>query len=131
MKKVLSVILSLFYLATASGVGMNLHYCCGMLDKVELSYAVPDSHVACGMESAYQGKDCCKNVHKEFKITQAQNTVSDVAFPAVHAFSAIIPLFPLASAPNFPTIAKGDFLPHAPPFRETEPVYLRNCTFLI
>lgn len=131
MKKVLAVIFSLFYLATASGVGMNLHYCCGMLDKVELSYTMPAGHAACGMESAYIGNDCCKNVHQEFKITQAQNTVSDIAIPAVHTFAAILPSFPLASAPNFPSITKGSFLPHAPPFRETEPVYLKNCSFLI
>ncbi|WP_460432675.1 HYC_CC_PP family protein [Arachidicoccus ginsenosidivorans] len=133
MKKGLATILFLIYLTTVSGVGINLHYCCGHLDKVELSYAAKTfvGHSTCAMHSTYKGKDCCKDVHKQIKITQSQNIVSDMAVPAVSFFAVVLPTFPKVPAPCFSSIAKGSFSPHAPPFRATAPLYLKNCSFLI
>lgn len=132
MKKALATILFFIYLTTVSGVGMNLHYCCGHLDNVVLSYTAKTSaRPSCGMESSYKGKDCCKDVHKQIKITQSQNIVSDMAVPAVSFFAVVLPTFPKVPAPCFSSIAKGSFSPHAPPFRATAPVYLKNCSFLI
>jgi|GEM_PF-1823413 len=133
MKKFLSTILFVIYLTTVSGVGINLHYCCGHLDDVELSYAAKTfaDHSTCAMHAAYKGKDCCKDVHKQLKITQSQNTVPDIAIPAVSFFAVVPPSFPEFPALSFSSISKRSFSPHAPPFRATAPVYLKNCSFLI
>jgi len=134
MKKVLATILSLVYLIATSGIGINLRYCCDKLDKVELSFTGATSlkgDVSCGMQSAYRGKDCCKDVHKQLKITQSQNMVQDISFPAGHSFAIALPCFPQIPDLYLSSIVKGNFSPHAPPFRETNPVYLKNCSFLI
>lgn len=133
MKKVLATILSLIYLVATSGVGMNLRYCCDKLTDVALSFnsETTSGNISCGMESVFKGKNCCKDIHEQLKITQSQNTAQDVSFPPVHLFAALQPCFPQIPRPLFSSIAKGSFSPHGPPFRATNPVYLKNCSFLI
>lgn len=133
MKKVLATILSLIYLTATSGVVMNLHYCCDRLDKVGLSFTSKalNSDVSCGMQSAYKGRNCCKNVHKQLKITKPQNTAPDMSFSGGYSVAVVLPGTPRIPSPYFSSVAKGNFSPHAPPFRETNPVYLKNCSFLI
>ena len=131
MKKILAAILALFYLVNANGVGMNLHYCCGVLDHVELSYAVSTGDAACGMQAVYQGKNCCNNVHKAFRITQAHNTVSDGLYAGTLGQVAVVLPFSQAPLLSFQSIAKGRIFPHAPPLGEALPLYIKHCRFLI
>jgi hypothetical protein len=133
MKRVLAAILSLCYLVAANGVAMNLHYCCGRLDKVAFSYttSISTDYVSGGLRTAYSGNDCCKDVHKQLKVTQSQNTAPDINFPGGHSIVALLPRTSEVPLPYFSSVAKGNFSPHAPPLRETNPVYLKNCSFLI
>lgn len=130
MKKVLAAILSLFYLAAVSGVGMNMHYCCGTLARVEIGFADASGSAVSMIQPAHQDGNCCKDVHKQFKITQPQYAPSDVTVHTGHSFAVLLPY--VSDIPNlfFSSIATGGFSPHSPPFRETA-VYLRNCSFLI
>lgn len=133
MKKALAVILSLFYIVAVSGVGMNLHYCCGNLDKVELSYSNDGvaGNMACNRQEAYTGRNCCREVHKELKITQPQNIASGPALPVVYSTAIALPSFLQVHLPSLYAIAEGSFSPHAPPCQEATLVYLKNCSFLI
>lgn len=134
MKKVLATILFFIYLTATSGMGMNLHYCCDRLDKVEVSFTGKALHAddSCGMQAAYKGKDCCKDVHKQLKITEAQNTAADIMAPSGPLLMVVtLPSFVQIPTPYFSSIAKGSFSPHSPPFRAAVPAYLKNCSFLI
>ncbi|UAY55385.1 HYC_CC_PP family protein [Arachidicoccus terrestris] len=134
MKKVFAVILSFVYFVAIGGVGMNLHYCCGVLDHAEFSYAGTSTagNNSCGMESSFMGKNCCKNVHKQLKIERAQQNASNIAVPAAYSFIAILPDFPEPTPLSFDVgEAKSSFLAHGPPLPNNIPVYLKNCSFLI
>lgn len=133
MKKVLISILSLTYLVATCGVGMNLHYCCDKLAKVDLSFTADpvNTGVSCDMQSVYQGKGCCRDVHKELKITLAQHTGSEVAFVSTLGFTVALPTSSQTLTRDITKVAQERFLPHGPPGSERSPVYLRNCSLLI
>lgn len=130
MKKALAAILALFYLVAVNGVGVNLHYCCGTLDKVEVSFAEASASVPCTMQPGRKDSNCCKDVHKQFKITQPQYAAPDISLRPGYSFAALLPYVPRAPSFLFSSIATGSFSPHSPPFPQTA-VYLRNCSFLI
>lgn len=133
MKKVLAAILSLIYLVTANGIAMNLHYCCGKLDKVAVSYTTGMSadYVSGGQHTAYSGNECCMNVHKQFKITQSHHNESDILFNADHTYTAVLSDRPEIPQLYFSAVAKGNFSPHGPPLLPKDPIYLKHCSFLI
>lgn len=135
MKKVLAFILSLVYLVATNGVGMNLRYCCDKLTDVELSFVAASTPGAttCAMQPVYRGKNCCKDIHEQLKITQSQDLSHDVTIAPIHSFVFVVPRFSEIPRPYYTSIPnnQGNFSSHAPPLRETIPVYLKNCSFLI
>ena len=109
MKKVLVIVLLLVYGASSSGMTLHLHYCCGKLDRIDLS---PVQH-HCGGESKVSKKSCCDNKELNFDL-KADQTPVKVLVPAFHLF-AIKPL-PVEFHLSGPVETKG-LLPHifAPP----------------
>lgn len=133
MKKALISILSLFYLVATCGVGMNLHYCCDTLAKVDLSLTSDAANpgASCDKQSDFPGNGCCRDVHKDIKITLAQHTVSEIAFVPLPSFTAILPVSPKVPIGYFSAITKERISPHDPPALKNSPAYLKNCSFLI
>src|SRR6218665_906698 len=79
MKKFFLTLMAFFYLAVASGAGVNLHYCMGEL--VDWSLTDSEKHACdfCGMEKTKSTeKSCCKDVQHQAKVDQAQKANAQI-----------------------------------------------------
>jgi len=65
LKKAFIAILSFLYLAVASGVEVNIHYCMGEISSVDYGSPVSGLCDKCGMKSR---KGCCEDQSKFIKI---------------------------------------------------------------
>ena len=66
MKKILAILLSVFYLAVTSGVAMTVHYCMGEVAAVGIGHNETDRCGDCGMENS----GCC---HDDIKIVKVSD----------------------------------------------------------
>lgn len=67
MKRVLVVILSFLYMASATGAVVHLHYCMGKLAATSLYDSKDDKCPQCGMKKSAKQKGCCSDTHKIIK----------------------------------------------------------------
>lgn len=132
MKRFALLILSLLYLSTSIGAGINLHYCMGKLVDSSLFELDAANCNKCGMEKGGRAEDdCCKDEHKKVKV-QDEHKVSNISFIEVPpVFPALLPT--LYELPD--VLVTSYFLDfpvcHAPPRSSSNPDYILNCTFLI
>jgi len=127
LKQAFIAILSFLYLAVASGVEVNIHYCMGEISSVE--YGTPQSGLCnkCGMESK---KGCCEDEAKFVKI-QDSHQLSQIAWtlesPALvpRQSFAIIDAALYGRKENYTQPATG------PPFPPGVPIYIQNSVFRI
>ncbi|RYG06428.1 MAG: hypothetical protein EOO02_00615 [Chitinophagaceae bacterium] len=126
MKKLFISILALLYLAVATGVEMNIHYCMGEIASVE--YGAPENGACskCGMESK---KGCCEDESKLLKLDDSHqlakagfNFQAPVVVPPVQEYqyqavslTGIDHKLPLVNAPPGPDV----------------PLYISNCVYRI
>lgn len=69
MKKFLAIALLLLYGAASSGATLQLHYCCGKLDKIALE---PPREAYCGKDHTMGSKPCCDTKAVSLKIKAEQ-----------------------------------------------------------
>jgi hypothetical protein len=128
MKKLLAIVLLLFYLPAISGVAISKHFCCGKIASVKIQLAAEQ----CGHHSQSEDKNCCNDISHFFKIHAPQQiSVSNISCKApvlpvpvfMHALSLIF-------VNESPTSVNNNFL-HSPPLRTTSPLFLSNSVFLI
>lgn len=129
MKRFLTTILAILYMATATGTTVHLHYCMGKLVSAGL-IQYDDSHLCgrCGMKKSSSKKGCCKDETKQFRNgdqLKASQTEYDITCTAL----ALVPVydgpshFGLISC----TLARNSASAHAPPiFRHTCPIYIEE-----
>jgi glutaredoxin len=140
MKKIITAILAIFYLSTATGATLRLHYCMDKLvawgiglektNKKSCPYCsmaktTADKH--CGKQS----KGCCKDEQKQVKIEKDQKT-ADVGFNLVKPILQIAyhATFDLPAIEfNSPTLVHPSS--HAPPQTGNNSLFLFNCVFRI
>ena len=72
MKKIILALLSLVYLAVASGIVVGTHYCMGRITSSEYAYSAGDRCDQCGMKNQ---NGCC---HTEFKIVKLSDDQQQV-----------------------------------------------------
>lgn len=127
MKRLLLTILASLYLALASGVGMNMHYCMGELSSVDYGYKKAGHCGECGMKE----KDGCCNT--AFKVITLQDShqwsnpgefvknllVVENSFHNQFSFS--VRLFNVANAITY----------YSPPNKRLNEVYLHTAVFRI
>jgi len=124
--------MAFFYLAVASGAGVNLHYCMGEL--VDWSLTDSEKHACdfCGMEKKESSeKSCCKDVQHHAKVDQAQK-----ANEQIYKFQQSVFVLPqeepmesyLFSVTK--TISK-EARSNAPPLGQPIPIFIKNCTYRI
>ncbi len=128
LKRVLVILFSLIYLASAVGFSMDLHRC----GKSVKAVSVNASHKTKCPCKKNMPSGCCKDIHLKIKISDSQKNVQHLSFNNVscdnHLFGTVI----LSDSEVFTNIRIFDFsLYHAPPFKIKQPVYLTNCIFLI
>jgi hypothetical protein len=138
MKKFLTTILALVYLATSTGATIHLHYCMGKLFSWSLVDKESQNCGQCGMPK--NGKNahclafkdgCCKDTQAHIQLDKDQKTTE-----ANYVFSALT----IAALPMAVTILPDNYVvtyiagyptTNAPPEQDKVPLFLRNCTFRI
>jgi hypothetical protein len=66
MKRAFIIVLSLLYMASATGATVHVHYCMGKIISLSLSHTEEDICGKCGMKKDTR-KKCCKDEYKTFK----------------------------------------------------------------
>jgi hypothetical protein len=127
MKKFFLGILTFIYIAVASGVVVNIHYCMGRLSEVDYGYAAGNKCSKCGMKNK---TGCCHNESKFIKITDDQQLAkADIniaqAPPELNVLSFNLSQTIQGAEQNF------ELQYHSPPDNSLSQIYLRNCVFRV
>ena len=129
MKKLLTSITLICYLAVSCGVIVNFHYCMGRLDSVKFFAAESEYCSNCGMHTSKSHK-CCGDETTIIKLQDDQQTAQAIQSlkPPVAEYS--IPSdFIVASFYNADiSLYQSD---HSPPLLTGQDTYLLNCVFRI
>ena len=127
MKKAFIAILAVLYLAVASGVEMNIHYCMGEIASVEYGKSEKGLCGKCGMESK---KGCCEDETTFLKIQDShQSSQLSWAFQVPVAELAVSPVLHSSFVYNSRSIITQPA--NGPPPGSHLPVYIKNCVFRI
>lgn len=126
MKKISAVILILFYGIASWGATINLHFCCGRVDKISFS---SQQSTLCKFKASFKGKGCCDNKQFEIKIKSDQETVAkqlitDNDFVIIP--SAVFLNHTISLRNTFITLFNT-----GPPLPPGIPIFLKNCVFRI
>ncbi|ASZ12744.1 hypothetical protein KTO58_10720 [Chitinophaga pendula] len=135
MKRFLTTILAIIYLASASGAGIQLHYCMGQLvsmDTVSQTPATPTPCPMCGMkQSSQQHNGCCK--HEQRSVTekdQETNTHLLQSDTAACPLAIPIPVFHNRPAVTGIQVPATDVTYPIPPLTDI-PLFTLHRTWLI
>jgi len=131
MKKVITLILALFYLATSFGATVNMHYCMG--EFVEISIGSKQSNICsgCGMlKKDDKGKDCCKNEHKQLK-HEKHRVSSQLKFIFFQIAGTPPGSLWLLHTIDETELTHGKFFDDYPLQKKTIPLFLLNSIFRI
>ncbi|TKC04965.1 HYC_CC_PP family protein [Pedobacter frigoris] len=80
LQQKIAMCLCAFYLITAIGIGLNMHFCSGKLSSVRL--AKPAKCGACkGEEKASKAHDCCKDSSIDVKVKDSHEAGFKVKLP--------------------------------------------------
>jgi hypothetical protein len=124
VKKLFVILLAIIYGVSASGITLQLHYCCGKLKTVDLSLSAPKE---CGMEHKMGSKPCCETklvADNSDEHYYADHTAAPVFTPAEPARP-----YRLSSIPAFPATASVvKTFPGSPP---SSPLFILNRVFRI
>ena len=136
MKKLLLTILAFVYLAVASGMSVNMHYCMEKLVSWNLTGNHDKDCPVCNTEEKGSGKTtlsckgCCKDELKQLQLEKdykaEQHISSNVSFGEPHftnSFNELTLFVPvkLTGANNI----------NAPPVKYKVPSFIFNCVFRI
>lgn len=131
MKKVITAILAVIYLATSTGATLHLHYCMGELVSWSLEGKESKKCPGCGMpKKDTNAKGCCKDEQKFFKNNYDQKNTETGASPLT-LFTAEVPAsFCELNNPSFTDFIRI-YYGNSPPRSSALPVYILNCVFRI
>lgn len=133
MKRILVTILSILYIASATGATVHLHYCMGEFTGASLVHNDEHKCGKCGMVKKDRDKGCCKDEHKTFK--SAEHHAAKLAFDIASFPDAIIPALLTQHycclLPHSPLKLKGAFANAPPGVSSRCPIYIYVCNFRI
>ncbi len=127
MKLFFSILFSVFYLTSTSGVSINTHYCGGKIKHI--SFFKHSEKNCCGKKK--MSKNCCKDKKAYFKVkdTHESNSVLKSPLPFDKTGISTLSVFQYHfSAFNTDRIVLSD---HAPPVIYDNPLYLKHKVLLI
>lgn len=127
MKKIVSILLGLFYLLLSVGINVNYHYCLGKLDTIEIF--ITDIHRCCEYESS--ARTCCDDEHYFFQLDEDHNLTQ--AGPIVFEVKAIVSADFVENMVIKVPLSAGHaaFPPENPPPPSPENAWLRFCAPII
>lgn len=132
MKKYLLLILTFSYFASTTGATVYLHYCMGKMVEWNVMGSEKEKCPNCGMDkSKKDDKGCCKDEHKQLKVTNDHNII-ETAFQGMQLIASALPV----SYFEIPAIALSSITEenptsNAPPQSSGIAIYKRNCVFRI
>lgn len=132
VKKFITAIIAILYLATSSGATIHLHYCMGKLADWGVSHNQSDTCFKCGMEKSKKAdKSCCRDEHKFIKNTSAQKPVEN-QIQLLQLLSVSLPVS-FVELPAFviSSVAESNPVSHAPPRTPSVAIYILKRSFLI
>jgi hypothetical protein len=132
MKKLLTLILAILYMASSTGATFHMHYCMGKLVEVKLWHKEAPKCSKCGAEpKSACAKKCCKDEHKTVKLEKDQRTAENV-LPFIQLPAIFLPVTYL-ERPEIDTLSLLEEFPvsNAPPRSGKVHTHILNCTFRI
>ena len=132
MKKLLLLILAFTYFASTSGATVYMHYCMGKMVEWNVMGNEKEKCPHCGMDKSNKdGKGCCKDEHKQLKVTN-DHSITETAFQGMQLVALALPAshFEVPDA-NFSSITEENPTSNAPPRSSGVAIYKRNCVFRI
>jgi len=132
MKKLIITILALVYITTSTGFNIHKHYCMGKIADWGLFGNNNNTCSKCGMEEI-EGEDngCCKDKVMLVKNSADQkNAESPLPFMHLGAIETALSFIEIPPV-NFSVIKDESPVNHVPHRGTIQPVYIRNCVFLI
>lgn len=124
--------MSIIYITSVTGAGINMHYCMGQLADWSIGHSQAAFCSFCGMENG-NSKDngCCNDELKQVKIDIDQKATQNV-FSSLQVSHESIPIsFFETPAINISTISEAYANSNGPPIIPDISIYKRNCVFLI
>jgi hypothetical protein len=128
MKKSIILFLTFFYLITASGVNISLHYCGGKLKSISF-FNHNNENSCCGK---MMKKGCCKEKTITIKTNDNHNRISDLTVPDITHTQLLDIALPQATI-NFSNFYSSEIIPHydGPPDIFYDPIFLRYRVLII
>lgn len=127
MKLFFSILFSVFYLTSTSGITVNAHYCGGKMKHI--SFLKSDGKNCCGKKK--MSKNCCKDKAAYFKVKDNHQSshLLKTPVPSCKISVAVLPVFEY----NFSIENQNKIVYnyHAPPVFYDNPLYLKNRVLLI
>jgi hypothetical protein len=129
MKKVLSLFIALLYLATSSGLALQVHYCMDQIAGFTLAQEEQGSCGKCGMEKA--SGSCCKDELKFVKLEDAHKLLAAdfQLHPPVAVINDYTGLFNITSIDLLQV--SGPAYAHPPPGTSAKSLNILHCVFRI
>lgn len=128
MKKIVTGILALLYLAVSSGVVLEVHYCMGAIAGVELYGGHNEQCGKCGMKERKGG--CCHDELQVYKLQDVHKQVNHLGMSPIVAVAPSIAYtvmdWQLPADPYFNRVVL-----HPPPDINAPELCIVNCVFRI
>ncbi|HET6996717.1 MAG TPA: hypothetical protein VFI06_17105 [Chitinophagaceae bacterium] len=130
MKKIITSIAFVCYLAATCGVIVNFHYCMDRLASMEFFASETKTCGKCGM-NIKDSDGCCKDEVKVIKMNADQKAAPTIVFelPALGEMALVPSAFISASFLNINETRH--YRNHSPPLLTEQYTYLDNCVFRI
>jgi hypothetical protein len=108
MKKILTFLITLLYLTSTFGIGVEAHYCGGKLRSIHFLSA---NHSCCCKKKAVMNKNCCKNEVKFFKVLENHENQPALKTANFYHWQILSSPVLIPMAPQVKTIVGDWFLP--------------------
>lgn len=130
MKKILTSIVLVCYIAVTSGLVLNHHYCMDRLASTQLFGTSNKVCGDCGMHTE-ESNGCCRDEVKVLKLVQDQNKIPIVTYelPSLDQLAIQPSEFIAALFQN--TDDQRHFFYHSPPLLSAQDIYLQINVFRI
>jgi len=131
VKRFLATILAVIYFTASTGATVNIHYCMGKLQSMDLWHSKQKEKEKvcdnCGMTNK---KGCCEDKHQVVKIEKKYNIpVTNISFTKIVSvpsqyFTSMQPVVLQEETPDFSSS-------NSPPGKGDIPLFICNCIYLI
>ncbi|TDH27917.1 hypothetical protein EXU57_05475 [Segetibacter sp. 3557_3] len=127
MRKLITSIVAVLYLAVSSGFVLNVHYCMGKVSGVSVDNVNPK---VCSCAKPKKKSACCSSTFKLIKLEDAHKAAAITAYQS--SIQGVLPVTPSFINPVLPEASllvkpvRG-----SPPLSSASNIYLRNCVFRI